>query len=480
MTEEKAKQPVGIDFGGTKIVLPEIDGKRMDYKEAVEWIARQAKEEETKVAIYHEIICSPLDGAVAFKRALAHIYGWTNLVPTPGFFGPTPPAMLGVPTGSNGEMEQVPWGSIKAPGIDGTFETGFKMKPPTFVISGEVKRKHEHQVAAVVEMTKRFVSERSIYKGKAVKVSFEWERNTNKRTGEAEYDPFANAPQFMELDPSLETTLIFGDRVARELEIGLFTAIEQNEACRRYKVPLKRGVLLYGPYGTGKTLTANITALKATRNKWTFIYLSDVRDLKRGLEFAARYAPAVLFAEDIDRMVTGERSSEMDEILNTLDGVDTKNGEVITVFTTNHVNNINPAMLRMGRLDALVEIAPPDAEAARRLVRLYARGLLEPSANLEKVGERLNGKIPAFIREVTERAKIAAIYRLKGGDIEGHVTEEDLIAASYAMESHEAFLKPKAKTEAKRRVTISLPADHYAVADLLESVDSDDDVQVDA
>src|SRR5262249_43736373 len=159
--------------------------------------------------------------------------------------------------------------------------------------------------------------------------------------------------------------------------------------------------------------------LKAVRNGWTFIYLDTVLDLKRGLDFAARYAPAVLFAEDIDRVVDGERSVSLDEILNTIDGVDTKNGEIITVFTTNHVEKINPAMLRMGRLDALIHVAPPDAKAAERLVQLYSRGLLEDNCDLTEVGKMLSGKIPAFIREVTERAKIATIARVGGPDIAG-------------------------------------------------------------
>jgi SpoVK/Ycf46/Vps4 family AAA+-type ATPase len=75
-----------------------------------------------------------------------------------------------------------------------------------------------------------------------------------------------------------------------------------------HKVPLKRGVLLEGPYGTGKTLTAFVTAKKCVENGWTFIMLDRVAALKEALTFARMYAPAVVFAEDIDRSVEGERT----------------------------------------------------------------------------------------------------------------------------------------------------------------------------
>lgn len=426
---------------GTQIILP----PGMSYDEGIEWLMRKKDEEMKEVAFRHEIDCSPLDGMVAFQKALAEKYGFVNLVPTPGFFGSNPPKMIGVPVGPN-ETIHVPYGRMTIPGVDGYIEMDLKTNPSTaLILYGKTRRRCEAAINEIAALTRKHLKSGSIYKGKAVKVSFEWE--TLQAQGVRRYDMIQDAPAFMDLNPELEATLIFGEKVAGDLNIGLFTPIEQAEACRKYGVPLKRGVLLYGPYGTGKTLTANITALKAQKAGWTFIYLDSVRDLKRGLEFATQYAPAIVFAEDIDRVMSGPRSLALDDILNTLDGVDTKNGEIITVFTTNHIEKINPALLRMGRLDALIEVAPPDAGAAARLVKLYSRGLLEETANLDKIGERLAGKIPAFIREVTERAKIAAISRLGGADIEGKVQEVDLLTAAHAMETHNALIwgsrKPK-------------------------------------
>lgn len=429
---------VTMKHEGTEIILPVINGKEMTYDEAIVWLNRKKEEEENVVAVYYEINAAPLDAAVALQKAISKIYGWSNGIPTPGFFGDRPPQMIGVNI-SKDEKVNVPWGRIEIPGIEGYIQTYMKDEPhPAFIIGGEVKRKHSNNIKELVKLTQDIIKEDSIYRGKAVKVDFEWLREGD------DYSPTDHCPQFMDMTGIKDDDLIFGQAVTDSLDIGLFTPIEKSQACREFGVPLKRGVLLYGPYGTGKTMTAYVAALKAVRNGWTFIYLDSVADLKEGLRFAAQYAPAVIFAEDIDRLVNGARSMEMDEVLNTLDGVDTKGAEIITVLTTNHIESINPAMLRPGRLDTLVEVSPPDSVAAQRLVSLYARGLLADDVNLEEVGNKLEGKIPAFIREVTERAKIAAIARSENGEsIEGKVLEVDLIKASNAMEIHASMLAPR-------------------------------------
>lgn len=454
---------VMVKHEGAQIILPVINEKPMSFKEAREWLQRKEEEEEQVTRVFHQLVCSPLDGAVAFQKALSAKYGWVQMVPTPGFFGSNPPVMVGVKI-SPTETLQVPLGRVEIPGIEGYLSTGVSADPkPVFIIGGEVKNKHAGHVAEIVKLTEKFLKEESIYRGQAIKISFAWEHN------DEEYDPVEDAPHFMDLAGIRDDDLIFGEQVISALNLGLFTPIENSAACRAVGVPLKRGVLLYGPYGTGKTMTAYVAALKAVRNGWTFVYLDSVRDLKKGLEFAAQYAPCVIFAEDIDRLISGNRSVTMDDVLNTLDGVDTKGAEIITVLTTNHIEEINPAMLRPGRLDTLVEVLPPDAKAAERLVTLYSRGLLAPDVNLKRIGETLAGKIPAFIREVTERAKIAAISRLNGVPSVGEVLEDDLITSAHAMENHVNMLKPREeKNNQNAEMFVKVPSGARVTQQILE------------
>jgi len=128
------------------------------------------------------------------------------------------------------------------------------------------------------------------------------------------------------------------------------------------------------------------------------------------INFAQMYGPAVIFAEDIDEVLgTNARTQQVNEVLNTIDGVDSKAHEVMVVLTTNHVENINRAMLRPGRLDDVITIRPPDASAAIRLVKQYGGALIDPSEDFTGAGARLDGMIPAVIREVVERAKLGAV-----------------------------------------------------------------------
>ena len=224
-----------------------------------------------------------------------------------------------------------------------------------------------------------------------------------------------------------------------------------------------------GPYGTGKTLTAYVTAKKAVNNGFTFIYLKSVLDLAQGFQFARMYAPAVIFAEDVDQVFQGDRSEEMNAVLNAFDGVDGKSSEIITVLTTNHLERITQAALRPGRCDTLVQVTLPDEDAAVRLVMLYARGQLDPKSDLAPVGKFLSGHFPAEIRECVERAKLATIRRMtvagllksKDATIEGHVTADDIIASARAMANQHALLQPQA--EDKRNVAEKLMASFAAV-----------------
>jgi transitional endoplasmic reticulum ATPase len=129
---------------------------------------------------------------------------------------------------------------------------------------------------------------------------------------------------------------------------------------------LKRGALLYGGYGTGKSLTMMYVAKLCERNGWTFVNVKDGTSVKRALEFAMRYQPAVVAIEDIDRSTGRERTDSVNDIIDKFDNVVTKGSEVMVIMTTNHKENISPAMLRPGRIDSIIEMGILDPQAGRR------------------------------------------------------------------------------------------------------------------
>ena len=97
-------------------------------------------------------------------------------------------------------------------------------------------------------------------------------------------------------------------------------------------------------------------------------------------------------------------------------------------------------MLRPGRVDTVIEVTPPDAQAATKLVKHYGRDIIDPKADLVEVGEMLAGQIPAIIREAVERSKLAAMRDIKE-DEELVVTAEHLSIAARQMLEHAKLLE---------------------------------------
>ena len=429
-----------IERQGTKIILPALP-EWMSYDDGIAALKKAKKDEETNVSVDETIQRYPSEGAIAFAKALDKVFGFTQQVAIPGFFGDTPPKFISIPTGW-GEVSQAPWGRIVIPGIPGYLETSttLKGKRVYFRVTGIVQKKYKQAFFDVIAETRRVADAESIYKGKAWQVEFP----DPTKPG---FDPFLSAPMPMDLRGVREDELVFSDTVMEQVNMGIFTPLRQIAACRALGVPLKRGVLLAGKYGTGKTLTARIAAKVAAENNVTFFHLKDVAALPRCIEVARDYQPAMIFAEDIDRVMGGsERTEEINLILNTIDGIDSKRSELMVVLTTNDMAKINTAMQREGRLDMTINMLPPDAPAVERLLRMYGRGLIPADEDLTQVCEMLAGQIPAAIREVVERAKLAQLstygMTLGSGYKYDHITSTALrIAAQSLLDQKELWAK---------------------------------------
>lgn len=429
---------------GVKLILPEM----MTNEQAIDVLKRKIKEENETVAIHEEVDAFPLDGAFALINVMKSRYGWAQAQAKETFFGPVPPAMVTLEVGYEATT-QIIWGQFGVPGVEGYLETGVARKNGMliFCITGEVKQRYRAEIEDLAREVRRYVKSHSVYKGKAIRL----------KTSDAGELDVNMPPGFLDLSRVNEDELTFSEEIAAQVQTNLFTPIEKSDLCRKYGVPLKRGVLLEGRYGTGKTLTAYVTAKKAEENGWTFIYLDRVGALKSAMQFAKQYGPAVIFAEDIDRAVSGGRTVKVDDILNQIDGVDSKGQELIVILTTNYVENIDKAMLRPGRLDAVISVLPPDAKAAEKLVRIYARDLVAVSEDLTTVGTELDGQIPAVIREVVEKSKLAALAHLTEAD-DLHLTAKDLVVAAKGMKRHLELMAPPTEKVATKEEAFGLAA----------------------
>lgn len=398
----------------------------MSLEGLLQWLQRRIADENQWVGMDHAFTCFPLEGAHALAAVMAERFGWTSLTPKKTWWGDEPPRVVSIRTGV-GQSVGVPWGRLVIPDVEGWIETkiGVLRGVPVLRIVGEVKRKHEPVFRELIHQAERHVKEHSIYQAQAIKMI--WPMPDIETATPEDFQP-----EFIDLSDVDPDQIVFPEVVQIEVDRSIMAPVLHTEACRRHNIPLKRGVVLGGPYGCGKTLLARILAKIATEKGWTYLMLPNVDGLAPAVEFARRFQPAVIFSEDIDQALAGpKRDSKVNAILNVIDGIEAKDSEIMVLLTTNHLDRLNRAMLRPGRLDAVIPVLPPDAEAAIKLVVKYTGDLLEATEEeLAHVGQTLDGQIPAVIREACERAKLSAIAN--HGDAE-RITPRDLLDSAKGM-----------------------------------------------
>lgn len=208
------------------------------------------------------------------------------------------------------------------------------------------------------------------------------------------------------LDLTADVKLILNPEVEQQLDVSMWRVIKHWKALEG-KVRRKRGIVMSGNYGTGKTVAAFVTAKLAVDCGLTFM-TTIAKMSTTALALAKIVQPCVLFLEDLDQATHGDRD-ELNDFLNTLSGIESKNTNVILLVSTNFVDRIDRAFLRPERLDTIVEFTPPTRDTVDRLIRAYAGDLLSKLDDISEVTTYMVGATPAIISEAVNLAKIKAI-----------------------------------------------------------------------
>lgn len=218
-------------------------------------------------------------------------------------------------------------------------------------------------------------------------------------------------------------------REAIILPQGLLEEVEKStihfgrhaEKLLSWKRHLRRGLLLYGAPGTGKTLTAMYLASAMQGRTVMLMTGRGLGTMGKTCQLARALQPSLVIIEDVD-LIAENRKSEtarmggtliagiggtlplLMELLNEMDGL-TDDTDTIFLLTTNRPEVLEPALAaRPGRIDQAFELPLPDAECRKRLFELYGEGLPMKSVKFDEAVSRTEGASPAFIKELMRMA----------------------------------------------------------------------------
>ena len=200
-----------------------------------------------------------------------------------------------------------------------------------------------------------------------------------------------------------------------ELQLNVDSLINNIDIYKKNNIKFKRGLILKGLPGTGKTLIGKVICNSA---KCTFLwvtprFLERSSHIKSVCEMARQLSPTVLFLEDID-LYSEDRGSVrnaplLGELMNQLDGI-IENHFIIVIATTNRVDEIEVAVRsRPGRFDRILDIALPTYEGRLRMLKLYTKDYQLENVDLEDIAHKTEKYSGAHVKELVVTAAIVAV-----------------------------------------------------------------------
>ena len=221
---------------------------------------------------------------------------------------------------------------------------------------------------------------------------------------------------FPVLAPTARADVVLPETTLRRVERHTLDVVTYRDALRASGQHLKRGLLLFGPPGTGKTHTTRYVVQQLHGSTILMLSGQSLHAVAMITQMARDLQPAVVVLEDVD-LVAEDRgfgpgaSPVLFALLDAMDGA-AADADLLFLLTTNRADLLEPALAaRPGRVDVAVEITLPDAEARRQLLTVYTRGvpLALSDADIDAVVDRTEGVTASFVKELVRRSVLEAL-----------------------------------------------------------------------
>ena len=275
-----------------------------------------------------------------------------------------------------------------------------------------------------------------------------------------EIQPSALREVFVEV-PNVHWKDVGGlEEVKTKLKEAVDLPLKNPDVFKKMGIRTPKGILLYGPPGTGKTLLAKAVATESESNfisikgpelfsKWVGESEKAIREIFRKARMAA---PSIIFIDELDAIASARGGSDDgsrvgERVVNTLllelDGLEELKN-IVVIAATNRPDIIDPALLRPGRFDRIIEIPFPDDKSRIEVLKVHTKNMpIAKDVDLERINSLLKGYSGADVEGVVREAGMNAI-RAKHDKVtmeyfEGSITEVRATVTKEHMERIKRF-----------------------------------------
>ncbi len=276
----------------------------------------------------------------------------------------------------------------------------------------------------------------SIYRNRNLHLAYE--AGKNDEYGDVE-KPERFQVMFSSIEPVTDEDIILSDEHLSVLQRNVVDLHTRREILKANGVPARRGVLLHGPPGTGKTFVCRYLCYQLEEVTRIFVTGSSLLNVGAIFSFARLFQPSVLFLEDVDLIFAAREislySTALGDLLDQMDGL-RAHEDISVVLTTNAIDRLEAAIKdRPGRISQCIYMGAPNPELRRRFIKHQLRKHNAKELNLDLLVEESEGATQAFLKEWVHRAVQSACERLDSAKQSAELRDADFSTALVEMRS---------------------------------------------